>query len=200
MNRWIILLLGMIANLAQGVAYAASVLRNPMMNDLLGITDPAKVLSAWAVIFTMTVCFIPLGMLVAGRLEKISHRLPIAIGAVMYGFGVFISAYVTDFYILCLTFGFFLSFASGLVYGTIVANSVRWFPDRKGLASGLVVGALGFGPVWIALLCSGLLANDFTIQQVLNILGIICFLAISAALLMPAPPQPQGATRSHKEQ
>ena len=191
MNRWIILLLGITANLAQGVAYAASVLRNPMMEDLLGITDPAAIRATWAVLFTMTLFFLPLGMLAAGRLEKISHRLPIALGAVMFGVGVFSSGFVTDFYLLCFTFGFCLSFGSGLVYGPIVAHSVRWFPDKKGLASGLVVGALGFGPLWIALLCAALLDNGFTISYVLNILGIICFLAISAALLIPAAPQLQ---------
>jgi len=203
MNRWLILVLGMIANLAQGVVYAASVLRDPIMGDLLGMTDPAAVKSSWAVIFTMCCFFLPLGMLAAGWLEKFSHRLPILVGALLYGMGVFVSGFVTNFYVLCITFGFCLSFGSGFVYGPIVANSVRWFPDKKGLASGLVVGALGLGPVWIALLCATLLAHGMGITQVLSILGTICFMAISAALLIPAapphqqpPPQGKAATRN----
>jgi len=196
MNRWFILSLGIIANLAQGVVYAASVISTPMMEGLLGITNPAEIKSCFAVIFAMACIFIPLGMLLAGYLEKISHRLPIALGTVVFGVGVFSSGFVTNFYVLCITFGFMLSFGSGLAYGPIVANAVRWFPDKKGLASGLAVAALGFGPIWMAPLCATLLAEGFAIQQVLNILGVICFLMMSAAILMPAPPQPQTAAQS----
>ena len=199
MKRWLILLLGMIANLAQGVAYASSVLRDPMMAGLLGITDPVAGKACFSTIFTLSILFVPLGMLLAGRLEKISHRLPIVLGAAMYGLGVFASGFATNFYVLCLTFGFMLSFGSGLAYGSIVAHAVRWFPDKKGLASGLVVGALGFGPVWIAPLCASLLADQFTIQQVLQILGVICLAAIGLAVLIPSAPQQQGEAAIHLE-
>jgi len=198
MNRWLILLLGIIANLAQGVAYSSSVLSKPMMNDLLGITEPAEIKAYFSIIFTLAIIFLPVGMVVAGRLERISHRLPIALGAVIYGTGVFTSSFVTDFYMLCITFGFALSFGAGLAYGPIVASAVRWFPDRKGLASGLVVAALGFGPVWIAPMCASLLAAEFAVQQVLQILGAICFAAIGVAVLIPAAPQQQGAASASK--
>ena len=190
MNRWLILFLGVIANLAQGVAYASSVLRRPMMEDMLGI-DPAESQAYFSIIFTLTVLFLPVGMLIAGRLERITHRLPIALGATIYGFGLFLSSFVTDFYVLCFTFGLTLSIGSGLVYGTVIANAVRWFPDKKGLASGFVVGGLGFGPVWVAPLCAFLLYEQFAIQQVLQILGTICFVAMILVAITPAPPQQQ---------
>ena len=198
MNRWLILFLGIIANLALGIPYSASVLAMPMMAGLLNIGDPAEARAYFAPIFTLTILFVPVGMLLAGRLERISHRVPIALGAIVYGLGVFISSFVTDFYILCITFGLAISVGSGLVYGTVVANAVRWFPDRKGLASGLAVAALGFGPVWIAPLSAFLLANEFAIQQVLQILGTICFLAMILATITPAPPQQQGPATTHK--
>lgn len=193
MKRWLILLLGMIANLAQGVAYASSVIGKPMMENMLGITGETAIKSHFAVIFTMSCILLPVGMLLAGRLEKFSPRLPIALGAIIYGLGVFASGFVTNFYVLCITFGLMLSLGSGLAYGPIVASAVRWFPDKKGLASGLVVGALGFGPVWIAPLCASLLGEQFTIQQVLQILGVICVTAIGAAVLIPAAPQQKDA-------
>jgi OFA family oxalate/formate antiporter-like MFS transporter len=192
MNRWLILLLGIIGNLALGVAYASSVLSKPMMENMLGI-DPTQVKAYFSIIFTLSFLFLPVGMMLAGRLERISHRLPIALGAIIYGAGVFTSSYVTDFYVFCITFGFALSFGAGLAYGPIVASAVRWFPDKKGLASGLAVSALGFGPVWIAPLCALLLAKGFLVQQVLQILGAICFVAIGIAVLIPAAPQIRAA-------
>ncbi|MDR0870661.1 MAG: MFS transporter, partial [Planctomycetaceae bacterium] len=187
MKRWIYLLLGMIANLAQGVAYASSVICVPMM-EMVGVpADEAKV--RFALIFTLSCCFLPIGMIAGGKLAAVSPRISIALGAVIYGAGLFASGYVRDYNTLCLTFGLMLSIGSGLAYGPIVASAVRWFPDKRGLASGLVVSALGFGPAWIAPFCAALLAEKFSIGTVLQILGVITFAAIGLASFIAPPPK-----------
>jgi OFA family oxalate/formate antiporter-like MFS transporter len=165
--RWLVLLLGMSANLSQGMAYAGSVISVPLLM-MVGITGAAEVKSHWAGIFTLCVLFLPVGMLTAGKLaDKFSPRLPIALGALFYAAGLIASAYVTSYTMLCITFGVMLSLGSGFAYGPIVTAAVQRFPDKKGLASGLSVSALGFGPVVIAPTCAYMLEAGYSIQSVL---------------------------------
>ena len=187
-KRWGFLLLGIIANLTQGVAYAGSVASKHLMN-MVQIADPDAVKSHWGFAFTLTIVFLPLGMIVAGRLaDKIGPRIPILLGGVIFGLGLILSSFTTSYSVFCFTFGFMISFGSGLAYGPIVASAVRWFPDRRGLASGLVVGALGFGPVWISPLCAKLLASGCDITFILQILGAISMVAICSASFITSPP------------
>ncbi|MDR3183552.1 MAG: MFS transporter [Planctomycetaceae bacterium] len=187
MKRWLILLLGMLANIAQGMAYAGSVISAPMLAHANIAEGLYK--SHWAGIFTLSIVFLPLGMVTAGKLaERFSPRVPIILGAVLYGSGMLAAAYATNYTMLCFSFGFMLSIGSGLAYGPIVASAVRWFPDKKGLASGLVVGALGFGPVLIAPLCAALLQHGWHITSLLIACGVFCLIAIGLAAFITSPP------------
>lgn len=205
MKRWIILGLGMGANLAQGVAYSLSVIAVPLLvmvgivaPELAGSEDPkdleevARLFKAnWPTIFTFSVMFLPIGMMIGGVITKSrGPRISIALGAVLYGGGLIASSLTTSYNVLCFTLGMMLSIGSGLAYGPIVASAVRWFPDRRGLASGLVVGALGFGPVFIAPFCSVLYNSwGFGIPSVLQFLGIFALIAIGAASFISVPPE-----------
>jgi|GEM_PF-68804 len=186
--RWLILCLGIVANLSQGISYSGSVISNPL---LLNVGVPETELKAhWAMVFSLSIAFLPLGMIIAGWLaDKKGPRLPIALGAVTFASGAILASFATSYTFLCFTFGFLLSVGSGLAYGPIVASAVRWFPDRRGLASGLVVGALGFGPVLIAPFCSVMLNTyHFDITIVLRCLGIASLVAIGTASFITSPP------------
>lgn len=197
-KRWGILALGMAANLAQGVAYAGSVISLPLM-IMIGVVgpettadDPAGmkiVKDHWATIFSLSTMFLPIGMIIAGKIaEKRGTRIPIALGALLYGGGLILASFSRDYTMLCVSMGPLLSVGSGMAYGSIVAGSVRWFPDRRGLASGLVVAALGFGAVVIAPFCSKMLENQFAVSTLLVILGCFALLAMGAASFIPNPP------------
>ena len=203
--RWVILCVGIAANLVQGISYSGSVLSKPMLL-MVGVADqPAELRSHWGLVFSLGLVFLPLGMVIAGRLtDKKGPRLPIGLGAVTIASGAIFASFASSYTVLCFTFGFMISLGCGLAYGPVVASAVRWFPDRRGLASGLVVGALGFGPVWIAPFCSLMLNTyHFDITTVLRCLGIIALIAIgSASFLITSPPadfqapvKPQNATQ-----
>ena len=190
MKRWIYLGLGMAANIAQGVAYAGSVFSVPVLLMVGVENDPAAIKTHWQTVFTLSIMFLPVGMILAGRLaDRSGPRLPIAVGAVVFALALFIASQTTSYSVLCFSLGFLLSMGSGLAYGPIVASVVRWFPDRKGLASGLIVGALGFGPVVIAPLCAMLMNNlQWEISSVLLLLGVLSLIAIGAASQITSPP------------
>jgi OFA family oxalate/formate antiporter-like MFS transporter len=179
--RWFVLSLGMLANLIQGMAYAGSVISVPLL-AVIGITDAVAVKQYWAGIFSLSCLLLPIGMLTAGKLAaKYSPRLPIALGAIFYSAGLLLSPYTTNYTMLCLTFGVLLSLGSGFAYGPILAAAVQRFPDKKGLAGGLSVSALGLGPVVIAPTCAYLLKNGFSITAVLQLFGVFALAAVGLA-------------------
>ncbi|MGL4594840.1 MAG: OFA family MFS transporter [Thermoguttaceae bacterium] len=203
-TRWGILLLGIIANLSMGISYSGSVIAKPVLLMAGVENDPGQIKTHWATVFTLGCVFLPFGMIIAGKLaEKWGPRLPIFIGAFVFGGGVFLSSFskMYGYGFLCLTLGAMISIGSGLAYGPIVASAVRWFPDRRGLASGLVVGALGFGPVLIAPTCQWLLASQmWEINAVLQLLGCVSLFAILAASCITNPTPEYLATFVHKKQ
>ena len=186
--RWIVLSLGIAANLTQGINYVGSVISEPLVK-MVEIPD-AEIRAHWATLFSLGILFLPLGMICAGWLtDKKSPRIPIALGAIIFSSGLFLASVSTSYLFLCITFGFMVSLGSGLAYGPIVASAVRWFPDRRGLASGLAVAAVAFGPVWMAPFCNAMLAHGFHIATILQCLGVIGLIAIgAAAVFITAPP------------
>lgn len=162
-KRWWILAFGLLANMCQGPAYTVSVFGGAMRERLNGFAPPDAIpLTAqdgrWAFAVSMSVALLPLGMLLAGRLaDRGRGPWAVGLGALLFGGGLFGSAFVTTIEGLWITYGAMTSLGSGMAYGTIVGASVRWFPDRRGLASGLSVAALGAGGVVIAPLARALI-------------------------------------------
>ena len=185
--RWIVLGLGIAANLVQGVTYSGSVIAKPLL-EMVNVPE-AEIKAHWATLFSLGIVFLPLGMIIAGWLtDKKGPRVPIALGAITFATGLFLASIATSYAFLCFTFGFLISIGSGLAYGPVVASAVRWFPDRRGLASGLVVAAMGFGPVLIAPFCSTMLSYGFHISTILLCWGGIALIAMGAAAFITSPP------------
>ena len=79
--------------------------------------------------------------------DKFGARLLIAIGCLLSGLGWITSAYVTSLAGLYFTYGLFCGVGTGIVYIGIIGLMVRWFPDRRGLATGVVAAGYGFGAI-----------------------------------------------------
>jgi len=107
-------------------------------------------MTKWGVAFSINLAMLPVGMLLFGKLaDQRSPRLVVFVGGLLFGMGMFLSGWVTSIKMFYVTFGLIMGLGSGAAYGTVVATTVRWFPERRGLASGLAVGALGFGTALI---------------------------------------------------
>jgi len=199
-KRWLILIAGIVANLCQGAAYASSVIAVPMLTHLhLLVAGPGGKMvpdmPKWALAFSINLAMLPLGMLIFGKLaDQRSPRLVVALGGLLFGAGIFLSGFSESLKWFYLTFGVMGGLGSGAAYGAIVATSVRWFPDRRGLASGLSVGALGFGTVLIAPIAMAIMksapSEEVGVLLTLKILGA-AFLAIIclASIVMVTPPK-----------
>lgn len=186
-KRWLILAAGLLANLCQGVAYTSSIFMLPLGEAL------AKPQSEWArewgFIFAMTLACLPVGMLLSGKLADLGYtRFTVGLGALLFGSGLFLAGYGSSTLWMAATLGVMTSIGSGCAYGTVIGSMVRWFPDRRGLASGLAVAAVGVGPIVLAPVAQRLILA-FGVMDMFKILGAACLLLMGfAAVYVTNPP------------
>lgn len=137
--RWVQLIVGIIVLLTAGIIYAWSILSAPLKAEFdwgaaqLGLN------------FTITLAVFCIGGFISGLLsKKITASVRLVIGAVLFFFSFFIvSRMQGNIVVLYLAYGLMGGMAIGIVYNTIIGTVSAWFPDKRGLASGLLL--MGFG-------------------------------------------------------
>ena len=140
-NRWSIAIAGVLLQVALGAVYAWSVFRAPLTKQF-----------GWSVsevTFTFTISIFVLGIAAffGGLwLNRRGPRIVAVTGGFLYGLGVFLASF-TDHRLwwLYLTYGVIGGAGAGLSYIVPVAVLVKWFPDRRGLITGVAVGGFGAG-------------------------------------------------------
>src|SRR6202051_4926705 len=141
-TRWIQLVLGLVAMMSISSPQYVWTLFTKSFQDNLHTNLPAIQIT-FSIVIVLQTWLSPLqGYLV----DKFGARLLIAIGCLLSGLGWVTSAYVTSLAGLYFTYGLFCGVGTGIVYIGIIGLMVRWFPDRRGFATGMVAGGYGFGP------------------------------------------------------
>ncbi len=108
---------------------------------------------------------------------------------VLYGLGIFLASFSTSLTILYLTYGVMAGIGLGLGYIVPIATLVKWFPDKRGLITGVAVAGFGLGAVVTTLIAKQLVPSLGPLGT-FRILGIIYLIAvIAAALFLRNPPQ-----------
>ena len=198
-NRWLILFASLLCNLCIGSAYAWSIFRNPLMNAI-GCTN-AEI----SVAYSLNLGLVPLAMIVAGQLQdKQGPKKIIFFGGIVFALGIVGAGFSKSLFMIYSTYGVLGGLGIGIVYGCTVANTVKFFPDKRGLASGLVVGGFGSGAVLLGPLSQQLITSfsgavpGSGVFDTLKLLGIIFLVVICAcSFLITAPPAgyaPEGWT------
>lgn len=172
-NRYLILVVGMILQLCAGILYMWSVFKGPVTAHLSWNDASAKITSS-----IMLSTFV-LGLIIGGRLQDKYSPSPVSLlGSVFLGLGMILSAFVPQSspWLIYIFYGIIGGFGVGCVYTTTVSVVQKWFPDRRGFATGMLVGAFGFSLVLFAPLTKMLLAN-WGVPKTFIFLGIL-FVAI----------------------
>ena len=131
--------------LTLGVAYIWSVFQAGIASNVFGGDNAAAGLTFSLLLATLTI-----GSVLGGKLAaKYSTRLVVLIGGVIVSTGFFLASFVTAEYpwVLWLTYGVMGGVGMGFTYSTTIACAQKWFPHKKGLVTGIIVSALGFGGV-----------------------------------------------------
>jgi OFA family oxalate/formate antiporter-like MFS transporter len=128
-------------------------------------------------------------MIIAGKFADFGWtRLTVVIGAILLGSGMFLAGSGGSVLWIALTLGAMTSLGCGFAYGTIIGTMVRWFPERRGFASGLAVGAVGVGPIVLAPLAE-YFTSAYGVLNMFKIMGFATFIAMGlAALYVTNPP------------
>ena len=79
--------------------------------------------------------------------ERFGPKLLIGLGALMSGAGWIASSFIQTIWGLYATYGLLCGVGTGIVYIGIIGLMVKWFPDRRGLATGVVAAGYGFGAI-----------------------------------------------------
>ena len=140
-NRWIYVIAGTMILLFAGLVYAWSVMSAPIAAQY-----PNWSKAQLSITFTLVMMFFCFGAVVGGLLAKrINVKINIIVAAGLFLTGFFISSQATTLLTLYLSFGVCCGFASGLTYNGVLGTMGKWFPDKPGLVSGILLMGFGMG-------------------------------------------------------
>jgi len=192
-TRWIQLVLGLIAMMSISSPQYVWTLFTKPLQESLGAT-----LAAVQVTFTIVIVLQTwLSPLQGYLVDRFGARLLIAAGCLLSGLGWISAAYATSLTGLYLTYGLFCGIGTGIVYVGIIGLVVRWFPDRRGLATGVVAAGYGFGailttfPIDTMMKQAGYQHTLVVFGVILGIVGAAAALALrmpTSADVLPPPP------------
>lgn len=140
-NRWGIALAGVFMQIALGAVYAWSVFRNPLMQQF------HWTISQVTLTFTIAIFVLGFASFFGGLwLNRKGPRIVAMTGGALYGLGVFLASFSADkLWWLYLSYGLIGGIGLGFGYIVPVAVLVKWFPDKRGLLTGIAVGGFGGG-------------------------------------------------------
>ncbi|HUU85174.1 MAG TPA: OFA family MFS transporter [Phycisphaerae bacterium] len=199
MNRWIVVIGAILIQLCLGAIYAWSVFTKKLT---VPVADGGYGFSAtqtqW--VFSAGLATFALVMLFAGRWQaKAGPRKVAVVGGIVLGVGYVLGGLLgKTFWTQFFCIGIIGGAGIGLAYVVPIAVGVKWFPDKKGMITGLAVAGFGFGAtIWVKLGGSwfgGLLntTNVFGlpgVQSVFVIYGIaFLVLVLLGSMVMVNPP------------
>ncbi|HEX8626920.1 MAG TPA: OFA family MFS transporter [Catenuloplanes sp.] len=186
-GRWWIVAAAVLVQLALGAVYAWSVFNQPLQEQF-GWSKTEAVLP-----FEVAIGTIFIGSLIGGRIQDRRGPRPVALGGgILYAAGIMLASLVSSgdqLWLLVLTYGVLGGIGLGAVYITPIAMLAKWFPDRRGLITGIAVAGFGFGAVVTAPVAKALLNATDDKPSVFLPLGIAYLVAaLAGASFFRNPP------------
>lgn len=166
-NRWVIAIAGVFLQIALGAVYAWSVFRVPLTKQF------GWSISAVTLTFTISIFVLGVAAFFGGLwLNRRGPRVVALTGGGLYGLGVFLASFSHSLSWLYLTYGVIGGIGLGFGYIVPVAVLVKWFPDRRGLITGIAVGGFGAGALITAPVATRLI-------QSVGVLNTFAYLGIA---------------------
>lgn len=199
-KRWLIAIAAIVMQLCLGTVYAWSVFKKVLMQDPWNWGETN-------VQYTFMICIAVIGLAVAfggSLVDKKGPRFVATMGGVLFGVGTLIGALgiqTKNIWILYLGYGVIAGIGNGFGYVTPIATLIRWFPDKRGLVTGLAVMGFGAG----AFFMGKIVPSNITSMGAANTLymwgAIFLVLVTGAAQFFKNPPSgwvPAGFAANNK--
>jgi OFA family oxalate/formate antiporter-like MFS transporter len=183
-NRTLMLVLALMVSLFMGLLYAFSIFISPL-EATFGWQR-----SQTAMTFSLTMVFFSLGMLTGGNImRKLGPGKTVALGGSLAALGFLIASFTPNLYVLYLGYGMLGGYGIGvsnLIPTTIV---LRWFPDKRGLVTGLVTMFLAFGTFFLGSKLAGSLVASHGWAVTFRIIAAAFLVIVSGCgLALKLPP------------
>src|SRR2546422_8006694 len=183
-NRWRIAAAGVVMQVALGAVYAWSVFRIPL-TTAYGWSIPQVTLTFELAILTLGVASFVGGL----WMKRVGPRRVAVVAGLCYGLGTILAGQSGgNIYKLDLAYGLLGGIGLGLGYIVPLATLIPWFPDRRGMITGLAVAGFGAGALVTAPVAQRLIVS-VGLPRTFAILGTVYLIAVAGAgLLMKNPP------------
>ena len=196
-NRWVIAIAGVFFQIALGAVYAWSVFRVPLTKQF------GWSISEVTLTFTISIFVLGCTAFFGGLwLNRKGPRIVALTGGALYGLGVFLASFSHNLWWLYFSYGLIGGIGLGLGYIVPVAVLVKWFPDRRGLITGIAVGGFGAGALITAPVATRLI-QSIGVLSTFAYLGIgYLIVTIISGSFMQNPPdgwKPEGWSPTARE-
>lgn len=184
-NRVLIAAAGVVMQIALGAVYAWSVFRKPLAAEYGAEVTQVNIA------FTLTIFTLGFAAFAGGIwMGRVGPRTVAITAGILYGAGIFLASLAgSSLTLLYLTYGIIAGAGIGLGYIVPIATLIKWFPDKRGVITGIAVAGFGFGAV-IAAQVAPRLISSLGVFQTFAVLGIAyLIIVVGAALFMRNPPE-----------
>jgi OFA family oxalate/formate antiporter-like MFS transporter len=190
-NRWGIAAAGFLMQMALGAVYAWSVFRAPLVKQFHWSIEEVTLT------FTISIFVVGVAAFFGGLWQtKAGPRVVALVGGFLYGAGVFLASFSANkLWWLYLSYGVIGGIGVGFSYIVPISVLVKWFPDRRGLITGVAVGGFGAGALVTAPAATRLI-QSVGVLQTFAYLGIAYLvITMGTGYFMQNPPagwKPEG--------
>src|ERR1700704_3532560 len=196
-NRWVIAIAGVFFQIALGAVYAWSVFRVPLARQF------GWSISEITLTFTISIFVLGFAAFFGGLwLNRKGPRIVALTGGALYGLGVFLASFSNSLAWLYLSYGLIGGIGLGFAYIVPVAVLVKWFPDRRGLITGIAVGGFGAGALVTAPVATRLIQGVGVLPTFTYLGAAFLIVTVAGGFFMRNPPEgwrPTGWTPSASE-
>ncbi len=194
-KRWGIALAAVVLQIALGAEYAWSIFRTPLMTAFHWNIDQVTLA------FTIAIFVLGFAAYFGGQWSTRSGPRVVAMtGGLLYGLGVALASQSNHgLWWLYLTYGVIGGIGIGFAYIVPVAVLVKWFPDKRGLMTGIAVGGFGAGALITAPIATRLIASVGVLTTFLYLGIVFLIVTVACGYFMQNPPEgyrPEGWTPS----
>ncbi len=186
-KRWFILAVGVITMLFAGILYAWSILKIPF-RDEVGFTSGQLALS-----YTMTMCFFCIGGFLSGQvIRRIGTRPTILMAGVLAGAGIALAGLIAPIAPIWLfvSYSFLAGLGIGMAYIAIISTVNAYFPDRKGLSSGVLMMGFGASTLILGKVASRLFTSSLGWKNTYVVIGVVIGIVLMISAIFITPPAP----------
>jgi MFS transporter, OFA family, oxalate/formate antiporter len=175
-NRWGIAVAAVLMQICLGAVYAWSVFVKPL------VSTQHWTLTQVSLSFTINVFFIGVGTVIGGMwMDRAGPRKVATAGGIIYGLGYTLSSFAAAQHslpLLYLCYGVLAGTGGGMGYICPVATIAKWFPDKRGVMTGLAVtgygaGALLMGPIAAREIASAGVPTTFLTFGIAYFIGVV---------------------------